>query len=396
MVSFGTFGAGSAILIILGSLSAGVAANPYILEPNHPKKAPSYAPIQVACPSTNVSLVRRAKGLGQLELEYIGERKRRASLALDAWLKNIDIDFEFQQAPIIGLTSSGGGYRAMLTGAGVVQAMDDYDSNSTVSGLYQALTYHTGLSGGSWLLSSIAGNNFEVVSKISKNLWEKGLVKNSIYPTNVETAIEGPAIKKDMAAKAAAGLSPVTTDVWARFLAYQLLSGDAGGLAKTWSSVRKARAFKRIDVPLPIITALGIEDINGSICDAADNATQYEFTPFEFGSWDAGVESFAQIEYLGTKFENGKPIGTNCTKNFDNTGYILGTSSSKFNEECGNSLVSVISGGLEPYVKPAQLNTTTARRNLFAPYPNPFKSQLSSPKVSGSDELFLVDGGQGL
>jgi len=36
----------------------------------------------------------------------------------------------------------------------------------------------------------------------------------------------------------------------------------------------------------------------------------------------------------------------------------------------------------------------SARRQLYAPVPNPFKSYPGSPKVNKSDELYLVDGGQ--
>ena len=49
----------------------------------------------------------------------------------------------------VALTTSGGGYRSMLSGAGVIQGFDERDSSVSTSGLYQALTYQAGLSGGS-------------------------------------------------------------------------------------------------------------------------------------------------------------------------------------------------------------------------------------------------------
>jgi lysophospholipase len=52
----------------------------------------------------------------------------------------------------LALTTSGGGLRSLLSGAGVVQGLDSRDSNVSTSGLYEALTYQTGLSGGSRML----------------------------------------------------------------------------------------------------------------------------------------------------------------------------------------------------------------------------------------------------
>lgn len=72
--------------------------------------------------------------------------------------------------PNIAIAASGGGYRAMLNGAGVVQAFDSRTENSTgpgqLGGLLQSTTYLAGLSGGSWLVGSLYTNNFSSVSDI--------------------------------------------------------------------------------------------------------------------------------------------------------------------------------------------------------------------------------------
>ncbi len=61
--------------------------------------------------------------------------------------------------PNIGIAFSGGGYRALLNGAGALQAFDNREANGTapghLGGLLQASTYVAGLSGGSWLVGSI-------------------------------------------------------------------------------------------------------------------------------------------------------------------------------------------------------------------------------------------------
>lgn len=61
--------------------------------------------------------------------------------------------------PNLGIAASGGGYRALMNGAGALAAFDDRSPNATVSGqlggLLQSSTYLAGLSGGSWLIGSL-------------------------------------------------------------------------------------------------------------------------------------------------------------------------------------------------------------------------------------------------
>ena len=52
-----------------------------------------------------------------------------------------------------------------------------------------------------------------------------------------------------------------------------------------------------------------------------ENATIWEFTPYEFGSWAFGnntkvIGAFTPIEWLGSELNNGQPNGT-CYKGFD-------------------------------------------------------------------------------
>lgn len=103
-----------------------------------------YQPISAACPNT--SLVRDATAIAPEESAYISSRKQKADVALAAWLQKQGA-FSNDSQPTVALASSGGGYRAQLAGAGVVKAFDARDSNTSVSGLMQGLTYHSGLSG---------------------------------------------------------------------------------------------------------------------------------------------------------------------------------------------------------------------------------------------------------
>lgn len=63
--------------------------------------------------------------------------------------------------------------------------------------------------------------------------------------------------------------------------------------------------FQNAEMPFPISVAdgryPGTKVINL-------NATVFEFNPFEMGSWDPSLNSFANVKYLGTNVSNGVPL----------------------------------------------------------------------------------------
>ncbi|KAE9987712.1 hypothetical protein EG328_001945 [Venturia inaequalis] len=364
-----------------------------IAHPKAAKSAPAgYAPQQEGCPKGQ--MVRPADGLSPKEKSYIQQRKLRAQKSLAKWLKSVDNKFPECEMPTLAMASSGGGYRAMLLGAGFVQSFDARDSNSSLNGLYQSLSYHAALSGGAWLVSSIQGNGHERVSKLKVDLWDKFLPKNSLWPVNTAAAPEYPAIKADIQSKAKSGFAPTIADPWGRFLSYQLLKGDDGGVATTLSSISNSPSWKRFQNPFLIMTATSVNDITTAQCDPTHDTLQYEFSPYEFGSWDKGVAAFTSTEFLGSKVENGAATGS-CYKGYDNLGYMIGTSSSKFQEDCGKSTLSLVAGPtLNPLVTATRNATESIKRENYAPFKNPFFKYPASSAVKDQEELYLVDGGQ--
>src|SRR5271169_3294435 len=90
-------------------------------------KAQSYAPINVTCP---IDLIRSGdNGLSPQESQYISQRKAKATQNLQMWLEMVSLqDFNVSSflanesnVPTLAIAFSGGGYRAMLNGAGVFQ-----------------------------------------------------------------------------------------------------------------------------------------------------------------------------------------------------------------------------------------------------------------------------------
>lgn len=281
------------------------------------------------------------------------------------------------------MTTSGGGCRSLLLGAGVIQGLDVRDSNTSTSGLFQALTYQAGLSGGAWLLSSFAGNNYPTIISLKKGLWEQAFQDSLLIPGFLLTSEAYAEVTRDILAKEAAGFPPTLTDPWGRLLSYQLLYGPDGGVSDTFSSLTSELNFTSHRVPYPIITSLGVKTFNGE-CLPGPNATTYEFTPYDFGSWDSDVSAFTPTIYLGSSLLNGKPVVPDvCVKNYDNLGYILGTSSTLFNETCSSVPIPLnsttdLTANLAEIVNQAHPLST---RDEYAVYPNPFYHYISPTSI---------------
>ena len=372
-----------------------------------------YAPRKTSCPST--SFVRPATSLSPSESAYISARAPKAAAALASWVNKAGSGFDTSKVPTVALVSSGGGYRALLTGAGIIQGLDARDSTAGTAGLYQGLTWHSALSGGGWLLGSIIGSNWPTVSSLRDGRWAKAFAAG-LFDPNGNPLNYGP-ITVDILAKQGAGYKPTLVDAYGRALSYQLLPGFDGGAAVTLSGVTGNSNFKSNDVAYPIFVADGVNTFDGQ-CIPNATGTQYELHPYEFGSWDAGVRAFTPTQYLGTSVTNGAPA-TPCTVNYDNLGYVMGTSSNVLNEvslpilpvcyHCAylpdqvqvtplplcapipTIANNTIEGFLASIINTAHALTT---RDLYAPYLNPFRGSAASTLVSAQTELDLADGGE--
>lgn len=293
----------------------------------------------------------------------------------------------------------------MLTGAGVIKGLDGREADKTgVSGVYQALTYEAGLSGGSWLLSSIAGNNWPTISSLEANLWDTTLQDSLLVPEILLSSAAAPiyaAIEADIKAKKDSGFQTSIIDAWGRLLSYALLYGPDGGVQDSMSGLTALSNFTAHAAPYPVITALGSNLLEDGVCIPQELATQYEFHPYEFGSWDAGVDAFVDIQYLGTSFTDGKPSDGSCVTGYDQLGYVLGTSSNVFGAVCSavpaenttaTSTLALVEDMAE-LVAPGAAGLP--EMDIFGLYPNPFHAFPASSLVAGQETLELVDGGVG-
>ncbi|KAG8166427.1 hypothetical protein KVR01_002116 [Diaporthe batatas] len=376
-----------------------------------------YAPTTTSCPSG--PLVRSGNtDLSDREEAYRVARKEKADDALAQWLdrQSPGLGSSSGSLPALALSISGGGWRSFLTGAGVIQAMDAREqvtnnnnntntttttssNNAATKGLLQAMSYHVGVSGGGWLVSSWAGNGFPTVTQLAGDLWKPAFSHGLEAPGGWEAARGAYAdIAADVRAKGDAGYPTSLNDPWSRLLSYQLLPGDRGGAAVRLSDVAGFPSFVGHDAPFPIIDANGV-DTKAGRCGPTDNGTVWEFTPFDFGSWSDGVAAWIPVEYLGTGAND-----TNCTAGFDNLGFVLGTGSNLFgNQAC---VETDAFGAAEKDVldKLAGVLHAVDEKLDFARIPNPFRGlDTGAPGAGGQakevfhlDELYLVDGGLGL
>lgn len=271
------------------------------------------------------------------------------------------------------------------------------------------------LSGGSWLLSSLADHDFPTVSSLLASQWSETFSQGLLDPYGLLTAVAYAEIIGDFEAKEAAGFQTSISDIWARLLSWQLLNGYDGGVASTLSGITSKSAFISHSVPYPIITALNADVASGS-CVPGANSSVWELTPYETGSWGAEINAFTPSKYLGTAVTNGKPNGT-CINGFDNLGFVLGTSSNVFNDvgavyaslgdvvsticaasigdtTSNNSILGDIISSLITIFPSVTAGLTDVVDALYALYPNPFYGLTTASQVSSLETLHMVDGGE--
>lgn len=364
-----------------------------------------YAPVAVSCPSGQLTR-SSLSGINPEEKKYVDNRYTSvAKPNLKAFLSganltDFDIDSFLDKAnPTIGITFSGGGYRAQLSGAGQYAALDSRTNvvnGKGLGGILQSASYISGLSGGAWLVGSLVSNNLISIDELinQNTLWQlqNSLIANrdSIhsnwdYWTLINDEVKG---------KREAGFDVSVTDVWARALSYQLLTNsNYAGAEYTFSDVIDQPSYQHYQAPYPILVSVGREP-GTSVINV--NSTVFSLTPYEVGSEDPSLEAFVQTKYLGTQLDNGYSNNHSCINGFDNAGFFMGTSSSLFNSvillldssELPEFLRNLLNKFLvEPFEK---LNVDVAHYN-----PNPFyKSQDAKTSIEKSDTLYLVDGGE--
>ncbi|KAK4112865.1 hypothetical protein N656DRAFT_708955 [Canariomyces notabilis] len=415
------------ILLLLALLSSITATEPIKIPGHHvettisPRARPdapsgSYAPAVVPCPAEKPS-IRRANTLSKRETDWLAKRRantvdpmiqflNRAAIEgfdAEAYIKNAAAGV--RDLPNIGIAISGGGYRALMNGAGFLSAADSRIPGTTdkggIGGLLQASTYLAGLSGGGWLVSSLYANNWTAVETLRKggkdsNIWrfQDSIFKGLEVPGIFDTVRCWADIVEQVAQKKDAGFETSITDYWGRALSYQLIDAPHGGPSYTFSSIAQDNDFSKAQTPFPMLVA---DNRAPGTKIISINSTIFEFNPFEIGSWDPTTYGFAPIEYLASNFSGGLiPSSGKCVRGYDSLSYIFGTGSSLFNAALLKNLTGV--DGLPKVLTETVteiMKTLDADNDDVAQYvPNPFLGWNNATNPTHDTlELDLVDGG---
>ncbi|CAG7924162.1 unnamed protein product [Penicillium olsonii] len=381
-----------------------------------PNAPDGYVPTSVSCPASRPT-IRSAAKLSSNETSWLKTRREKALTSLKDFFGHVKVgDYDvvsyldkhssnISNIPNIGIAVSGGGYRALMNGAGAIKAYDSRTYNASTSGhlggLLQSATYLSGLSGGSWLLGSIYINNFTTIDKLQTHkdgdVWQFG---NSIIEgpdTGGIQILDSASYFKDLAeaveSKKKAGFDTSLTDIWGRALAYQMFNASNGGLSYTWSSIADTTEFKDGNYPMPMVVADGR---NPGELVVGSNSTVYEFNPWEFGTFDPTIFGFVPLKYLGSRFEAGSlPNNESCISGYDSAGFVIGTSSTLFNQ----FLLQINTTSLPNFVKNVFTSILEkldrADDDIAAYEPNPFYhyNNHSSP-YARQTALDVVDGGE--
>lgn len=321
--------------------------------PNSPSG--DYAPKVVTCPSTKPTIRSARSGLSQNETAFLTKRRANTVQPMASFMSRANISgfdaasyintysSNVSALPNIAIAVSGGGYRALMNGAGFIAAADNRTAGTTdtggIGGLLQASTYLAGLSGGGWLVGSIYSNNFSTVERLrdgssGSSVWK---FDSSIFSGPEESGISilntaeyWDDVYDQVQTKVDAGFQTSITDYWGRALSYQLINASNGGLAYTFSSIGLDQNLLNGNIPMPLLVS-DERDPGATIISL--NATNYEIGPWEFGTFDPNVFGFAPTQYLASNFSGGSiPDGGSCVEGFDQAGYMMGTSSSLFNQ----------------------------------------------------------------
>ncbi|OBA20086.1 FabD/lysophospholipase-like protein [Metschnikowia bicuspidata var. bicuspidata NRRL YB-4993] len=341
----------------------------------------SYAPYYTIC--TSKSLVRTAnyQSINAQENEYVSERKKQIREPLSKIMTSSDFNnltVLLDECPIvIGISVSGGGYRSMLSGAGVLSAFDSRTPGSEIhlGGILQSSIYIAGNSGGLWLVAnnllndgmpiyeafkrqnfaspliegipdvpisqlratldaqSLGDHNASVWESYSMIFNQSNPEKGTLVSTLLDTFFKTKEINtasNDTASRGRKSLDfykDLNIEVRAKKKA-----GFQVSLIDYWGRAVSKKIFpqgkKSLDICMSSVSELSsfrnfsqLFPIFGSVerlpgkTELSCDSHLFEFNPFEFGSWDSFLNSFVDIRFLGSELINGS--STIKTKNED-------------------------------------------------------------------------------
>ncbi|KAI0968981.1 acyl transferase/acyl hydrolase/lysophospholipase [Xylaria arbuscula] len=267
--------------------------------------------------------VRVSDDLCEDEKEFLSRRKKVAVAALARYLDLDERDINPADVPTIAMCGSGGGLRALVAGTGSMLASQE-------DGLFDCVTYTSGVSGSCWLQSLYHSSITERrLDRIVDHLKARLGVHIAFPPAAFTSVTSSPTNKLLLASmveklrgdpNADFGL----VDIYGILLSARLLvpKGELGVNVKDFKLSNQREYIKYGQNPLPIYTAVRheIPDIDGAVKASGGQPSEevkeiakqegwfqwFEITPYEFfcEEFNAGIPTWA----LGRRFNNGRDV----------------------------------------------------------------------------------------
>ncbi|KAI0813922.1 acyl transferase/acyl hydrolase/lysophospholipase, partial [Xylaria sp. FL0064] len=267
--------------------------------------------------------VRVSDDLCEEEKEFLSRRKKIAVAALARYLDLDEQEINPADVPTIAMCGSGGGLRALVAGTGSMLAAQE-------DGLFDCVTYTSGVSGSCWLQSLFHSSITEGrLDRIVDHLKARLGVHIAFPPAAFASVTSSPTNKLLLSSiveklrgdpNADFGL----VDIYGILLSARLLvpKGELGVNVKDFKISNQREYIKYGQNPLPIYTAVRheIPDIDGAVTDSRDSPSEtakeiakqegwfqwFELTPYEFfcEEFNAGVPTWA----IGRRFNNGRDV----------------------------------------------------------------------------------------
>ncbi|KAF7291014.1 Lysophospholipase [Mycena chlorophos] len=368
------------------------------------------AAASISAAEANYNAQRREKVLPGAFETYL-DNVQRTGVVLPTYVE--DIMHSRDKLPTVGISTSGGGYRASVFGAGVLNALDGRNSSSVrkgTGGLLQTASHLAGLSGGSWLVTSLVQANYPTIQKLvfgdaGHPLDFAGWLLDYSWFDASDNATQQAEYTEELLQELAVKAKhfPISVgDVWGRALARHFTNGTTNatffantshGNSILFSELINLPTLAAYEQPLPIMVIdLDSQHIEGPVFPGGNfiplNAPMFEYNLFEFGSYDHVVAAHTSLKHLGST------NSTLCATGFDEAMFLSGASSNLFNEanitaatlaEATSDFSTIVN---QTYPQSPNLRLDTSN------FPNPFFGVAPATFAdSGETILAMCDGG---
>lgn len=277
--------------------------------------------------------VRRGTGLCPQEQDFLAKRKARTRDAFAKYMGLKPDEVHPDDVPTISFGGSGGGFRAMLGCLGYMEEMKRV-------GLWDCLTYVSGVSGSCWSLAAYYTFGDTNVSKVIDHCKRRFSPYHPLSGEAIRTILSSPGGARTtlgpVIQKSRSGLQTVAMDLYSVFTTGWIFLQDdpvnhpggtahkeVAGYQTSW--YRWTSASKYVNdgsEPMPIITAIRHErpwkdwkdkehpfgeadHAEGEHADAPDAWFQwFEFTPYEVGCDE--IAAWVPTWGFGRPFDQGK------------------------------------------------------------------------------------------